>query len=183
MTTFDASRRLKTTQAEVLQAFANRLLTLEGLSSQNVVISESPVPSMFPGGRMCLVVCGTDGEFSGPSSSQMTENAGVIIGVYYVNLADRPGRSESKLLNENSLYEMKYRVIKHLKIAEPARKWASRDWEPTRSVDGKELPILREPPRLLSSRGPIDVQIEHERSKWSGIQLFFSTVFDWALYE
>jgi hypothetical protein len=181
---FDPTRRNKTTQAEVLKAFAERIRSISGfslgLNEQNVVISDQPIPSMFPGGRMCIVVCGGDGRFTGPSQSQQTEDSTVIVGIYIHNRRDRAGRSESKLLDEESIFDLKHKLIHALKVAEPNKGSASRDWEPTRILRGpdRQSPLLRQPPKLLRSIGPVDVG---EQSGWVGLQLHFSAIFDWDI--
>jgi hypothetical protein len=181
---FDPTRRNKTTQAEVLKAFADRIRSISGLSSglneQNVVISDQPIPSMFPGGRMCIVVCGGDGRFTAPSQSQKTEDSTVIVGAYVHIRRDRTGRSEAKLLDDESIYDLKHKLIRGLKVAEPAKGATSRDWEPTRIIRGpdRQSPLLRQPPKLLRSVGPVDVD---EQPGWVGLQLHFSAIFDWDI--
>lgn len=180
MLPFDNSRRGRTTQIEVLKAIADRIRQIPGMNDQNVIICDQPVPSMMPGGQMCISVAPSDGQFPNSSPSIMSEDSGLIVGIYRISKKDRPGRAEAKLFDEQSLLELKHKILTKMCVENPSQLDNSPSWEPTRIVTGYRVPLLREPPLPTRSIGPVDVA---EHPGWIGLQLHWSVLFDWDLYS
>ncbi len=180
MLPFDNSRRGRTTQIEVLNAIAHRIREISGMNDQNVVICDQPVPVAMPGGQMCISVAPHDGKFPNSSPSIMSEDSTIITSIYRISKKDRPGRAEAKLLDEQSLLAIKRLILVKMCVEDPTLVDNSPSWEPTRTVAGSRIPLLRQPPLPILSIGPIDVA---EHPGWIGLHLHWSVLFDWDLYS
>jgi hypothetical protein len=200
---FRPDLRGRCTQDDILLAFADRLREHPKLNDQNVVISDQPIPTQFPGGGFCVTVSAGDGRFPenmwiGGHHATATEEGSVIIGVYLQIARDRPGRRESSIVGRRhlgndstakperpSLIPWKRTILKILTVKD----WTlttgahSQTWEPTKRVLNTELnieiPLLREIPRPMHVIGPMDVP---SHDSWIGLQISFSVVWDWDLY-
>ena len=188
----DHSRRLRTTQTEILRAFLARVREVEGLNEQNAVLSDQPMPKdPPPGGKLLVTVSPAGGPFKLGSSAHhacTTEESRIVIGIFAINMRDRMARSESKLLDDDSFSDMKRKILAKLLVEDPALKASSPHWEPTREVliqnaefpAGvlRRVPILREPSTPVDCSGPMDAW-----KNWTGIQITWDVVFDWDLYD
>lgn len=180
MLPFDNSRRGRTTQIEVLNAIAERIREIPGMNDQNVVICDQPVPVAMPGGQMCISIAPKDGIFPNSSPSIMSEDSNLITSIYRISKKDRPGRAEAKLLDEQSILNIKRLILAKMCVEDPTLGDNSPSWEPTRTVSGYRIPLLREPPLPTHSIGPVDVA---EHPGWVSLQLHWSVLFDWDLYS
>lgn len=180
MLPFDNSRRGRTTQIEVLKAIAERIREIYGMNDQNVVVCDQAVPDAMPGGQMCVSVAPHDGTFPNSSPSVMSEDSTVITSIYRISKKDRPGRAEAKLLDEQSLLAIKKLILAKLCIEDPNMGDNSPSWEPTKTVAGSRVPLLREPLLPMRSVGPTEVS---EHPGWISLQIHWSALFDWDLYS
>lgn len=194
--------RSRTTQEEILLAFADRLREHPLLNDQNVVVSDQAVPSDMPGGGFCICIAPGDGRFPGElwnasHHSQATEDGTIIVGIYTKIARDRRGRKEFTLFSRRTrlsdlgtvnadrpgLLRWKREILKLLLVGDLV--WQDDDgnpidhsrnaWEP--SKDGK--PLLRDTPSPQSSTGVMDVP---GFDGWVGLQLTLSVAWDWDLY-
>lgn len=179
---YDATRRDRTTQDTVLRLFAERLGQIPDMNTQSVVVDEQPIPRIFPGGGMSLVVCPGDGRFQIGSAHDRnwTEDAIVIVGIFILNRRDRPGRAESRILNTFSLSYWKRRVMAYLACETPSDGESCKPWEPVINVSGSQIPILRNVPTPVYASAPADVA---GHPSWIGMQIHYRVVFDWDLYD
>jgi hypothetical protein len=192
MPTIDPFQRNRTTQADILLAFSDRLKTISQLNSSNVLITDQPVPENFPGGGYCLTVSPSDGRFddklvTGGHVATLCESSEIIVGVYTINLRDRPGRKsvviagrETKdgpqlTLERLSIIEWKQKVLAKLLCEDPAAR-PQRPWAP---LDANGHMLLRDEIFPTRSRGPMEV--ESGKSLWMGIELSFRVRWDWLL--
>lgn len=192
MPTLDPFQRNRTTQADILLAFADRLRTIPQLNTANVLITDQPVPENFPNGGYCLTVSPTDGQFddrlvTGGHIATLSEKSEIIVGAYVMNLRDRPGRKSVAIagketatgpeltLDRISIMEWKQNVLAKILCENPAAR-PQRPWMPL-DVDGH--PILRNEIFPVRSRGPMEV--EGGKSIWMGIELSFRVTWDWFL--
>jgi hypothetical protein len=183
MTTFYNNRRSRTTQTEILSAYADRLRIIGGWNDQNVVVTDQPVPDAMPGGGFCITVSAGSGQGSNPGGhhATATENCDLIVGIYKRTLRDRVGRGEAKLLHPGSMYDLKHQALKSLMVEDSTVESASPCWEPVRfnpELNG-HIPLLREVPEYKHSTPSLDVP---DHKGWIGIQITFAISFDWDLY-
>lgn len=176
---FDNTRRSRGSQIEILTSFAERIREIPTLNDQNVVIADQPTPKSAPtGGRFQIIVSYGDGRFPNSSHSEFIENSSLVVALYAISKRDKLGRSESKMLGDDSITQYKHRVLSKLLVDDPTKRNLSRPWEPTRVMDGLRVPILRDPPTISHCTGPSDCW-----SDWIGIQIHWNIVFDWELYD
>lgn len=182
----DRSRRSRATQIDILNAYAERLREIRGLSEQNVVVSDQATPKQAPtGGRIHVTVAFNDGTFDvGEAASHAiaTENANLFVSFYQCLRLDKTGRSEAKLLGGDALLIYKQRILSKLLVDDPSKGTSSNTWEPMRiETNGSSrvrVPLLRDMPILKRSHGPFDAWKE-----WVGIRLAWEINFDWDLYD
>lgn len=176
---FDNTRRSRGSQIEILESFAGRLREITGINDQNCSISDQPVPKSPPtGGKLQIVVSYGDGVFLNDRHQEFSEESTLVVAIYAHNKKDRMGRAEAKLLADDSITYYKQKVLSKLLVETPRLGRNSRPWEPTRIMDGKMVPILREPPTATRCTAPLDAW-----NDWIGIQISFRVVFDWDLYS
>lgn len=176
------NQRSRTTQKEVLEGFANRLIQIPDLNNKLVVILDQPVPTLMPPGGLQFVVAPGDSSFDvgAAHAEAFRDLSGVIIGIYILNRRDQPGRSESKLLGKNSLLYWKRMVLSYLALEDPTAGMASKPWEPTRIQGPDEIPLLRSIPVPTKATSPRDVPMH---DSWIGMQIYYQVEFDWDLYD
>jgi len=175
--------RSRTTQDEVLKAFAERIAQIPDLNSELVVVSDQPIPTTFPSGGMQFVVAPGDSSFSvgAAHAEAFRDICGIIVGFYILNRRDRPGRSESKLLRKNSLMYWKRLLLAFLALEDPSLGPVSKPWEPTKTSGPNDvIPLLRSIPRVTKATSPRDVD---GHDSWVGMQLYYQVEFDWDLYD
>lgn len=180
--TFLSNRRSRTTQVEVLEGFANRIAQIPDLNRELVIISDQPVPLLMPSGGLQFVVAPGDSSFDvkAAHAEAFRDLCGVIVGIYILNRRDRPGRSESKLLNKNSLLHWKRMILSFLALEDPKLGVASKPWEPTRAQGSNQIPLLRSIPTPTKATSPRDVPMH---DSWIGMQIYYQVEFDWDLYD
>lgn len=178
----DHSKRSRTTQIEILRAFVERVREVDGLNDQNAVLCDQSQPKDAPsGGKLLVTVSPGSGKFKIGSSSHhacATEEMLLNVSIFAVNMRDKPGRSESKLLDDDSFSQFKARILSKLLVESPELKASSPAWEPTRISGQFRIPLLREPAIPLDCSGPFDCW-----KNWCGIQLLWLVTFDWDLYS
>ncbi len=176
------NRRSRTTQAEVLTGFAERLAEIPDLNEGLVVISDQSIPTMFTNGYLQLTVAPGDSSFDvgGAHAEAFRDKCGVIVGIYLLNRRDRPGRSESRLVNKNSLLYWKRMVLAHLALEDPKAGAGSKPWEPTMLEGQDRIPLLRSIPIPTKATSPRDIP---DHDSWIGMQIYYQVEFDWDLYD
>lgn len=184
--------RSRADQSDILLSFAERLREHPSLNEQNVVISDQPVPTQFPGGGFCACVAPGGGDFppilwEGGHHATAAEFGSVIVGIYSKITRDRPGRREQSLLGRRdltasapvmdrpSLIIWKRDILSLLTVVDKSRKAGSQCWEP--SKDG--IPLCRSIPRPHRTTGALDVP---GHDGWIGMQITFAVEWDWNLY-
>lgn len=193
MTITQPNLRSRADQSDILLSFADRLRTHPLLNTQNVVITDQPVPEQFPGGGYCVTVCPGPGEFpyemwAVGHHSTATEDGSVIVSIYTQHKRDRPGRMEARITGRKTqddtvlsterppLLKWKRDILQLLTVETPAHGPMSQAWEPDK--DG--IPLLREIPSPRRCTQPMEVG---EHPGWLTIQITFAVTWDWDLYE
>ena len=193
MTITQPSLRSRADQSDILLSFADRLRTHPLLNTQNVVITDQPVPEQFPGGAFCVTICPGPGEFpqelwAGGHHATATEDGSVIVSIYTQHKRDRPGRREASLLGRRTqddtvlaterppMLVWKRDILQLLTVETPANGSMSQSWEPDK--DG--VPLCRDIPAPRRCTQPLDVA---EHPGWQGMQITFAVAWDWNLYN
>ena len=172
--------RSRATQAQVLKAFADKLIADPDFNEVSVVVADQPVPTEFvkSSGPQIFLAPG-DSVFdisAGAHHESWTEMTGLIVGIYCRNIRDRVGRAESRLINRDALTQWKRLVMRCLALESPSLGHASRPWEPTAVMNGVAVPLLRAFPLPTKATSPRDVD---KQEGWIGMQIYYSLEFDW----
>ncbi len=176
---FDNTRRSRASQTEILQAFLDRIREITDINDQNSFVDDQPLPkSPPPGGKLVFVVSYGEGRFPNARHQEFSEESSLVVSVYAVSRKDRMGRADTKLLPDDSITSYKKKLLSKLLVDDPSLGRDSRPWEPTRVMNGKRVPMLREPATPTHCVGPLDAWKD-----WKGIQIYFSVLFDWDLYS
>ena len=163
-----------------MNAFADRLKEFPEFNSGTVVISDQVIPRAMPLGRLCLSVSFGDGRFpegpwrAGHHGTAATESR-VSVGIFISTARDRPGRSETAIVDEGSVVDYFERVLAILTVADESKGQDSQAWEPSKNG----IPLLKSIPIPESFTTASDVP---GHQGWVGMQLSFAIEFDWDLY-
>jgi hypothetical protein len=173
----------RSTQSEILVAFASRLKKFAPFNDQNVVISDQPIPFIFPGGEVCLSVSPGSGRFpaehwDAAHHARAVESGGVTVGIFKRATLDRPGRAEVALIAPDGglLSDYKQQVLSIVLVDQPAAGPASPPWWP---ADANGKPLTQQPPRPVSATTPAPVP---DQDRWIGMQIDFAVDWAWWLY-
>lgn len=176
--TSNASRS-RATPRQILDSFLDRIQQVSEFRSGIAFISDQPIPISMPLGKLAISVSWAEGQFdqglfeSGGIEQLATESQ-VVIGVFVSNNRERPGRSNSPILDDGGIVARVEQLLKILLVADPSKGRRSQQWEPTRNG----VPLLRSCPRPAGFSQPSDVP---GHIGWLGVLLRFTVEFDWEL--
>lgn len=179
--TLDYSKRSRTTQADILIAFRDRLRdACPGCTDLSCFICDQPIPESIPGAGHCVTVSIGEGSFDhqlfSAGAATLNEDSQVIITVLTQIVLDRIPQAERALLDESRglLANWKYQILRTLLLADPDSGNNSRPWEPASG----DKPLLRNQIFPTNAPSPADVP---GKAGWIGMQLPFAVSFDWEL--
>lgn len=164
----------------ILNSFVERLREFKDFNNGNAVISDQVIPRVMPLGRLCVSVSFGDGHFpegpwrAGHHRTAATESR-VAVGIFIQTARDRPGRSETAIVDDGSILDYFEQVLAMLTVADEVLKGDSQAWEPSRGG----IPLLKSIPVPDSFTSASDVP---GHQGWVGMQLQFAIEFDWDLY-
>jgi hypothetical protein len=164
----------------ILNAYVDRLREFREFNSGNAVISDQVIPRVMPLGRLCVTVSFGDGVFpQGPwraahHATAATESR-VSIGIFIQTARDRPGRSETAIVEDGSILDYFEQVLRLLTVSDESLGDQSQAWEPSKNG----VPLLKSIPVPESFTNASDVP---GHAGWVGMQLQFAVEFDWNLY-
>lgn len=173
--------RSRATLRAILQAYVSRLKEFPEFNNGTVVICDQVIPRVMPLGRLCLTVSFGDGHFpEGPWRAAHHRTAAtetrVAVGIFIQTARDRPGRSETAIVEDGAILDYFEKVLRILTVADDSQDANSHAWEP--STVG--VPLLKSIPVPDSFSSASDVP---SHQAWIGMQLSFAIEFDWNLYR
>lgn len=178
----DYSKRNTATQADILIAFRDRLITdCPGLTDLSCFISDQPIPNSIPGGGYCVTVSMGDGTFDqqlflGAGAVTLCEESQIIVTVLSQIVLDRIPQAEKAMLDEDRglVANWKRNILRTLLLNDPSAGPESKPWEPAKG----DKPLCRNFPRPTHASSPGDVP---GKAGWIGCQITFAVDFDWDL--
>lgn len=180
--TLDYSKRSRTTQADILVAFRDRLrAACPGCNDLTCFICDQPIPQSIPGAGTCVTISMGDGTFDqqlflGAGAATLNEETQIIISVLTQIVLDRIPQAERALLDTSRglVAQWKYQILRTILLADPDDGAASKPWEPASG----DKPLLRDQIRPIVATAPADVP---GKPGWIGAQINFAISFDWEL--
>lgn len=165
----------------ILNAFVERLREFSEFNTGTVVVSDQVIPRAMPLGRLCLTVSFGDGHFPegpwrGGHHATAAAESRVSIGIFLQTARDRPGRSETAIVDDGSIVDYFEQVLQILTVADESLGRNSQSWEPSKNG----IPLLKSIPVPESFTSASDVP---NHQGWIGMQLAFAIEFDWDLYR
>lgn len=180
--TLDYSKRSRSTQADILVAFRDRLLEFcPGCTDLTCFISDQPMPAIIPGGGHCVTVSIGDGVFdqslfTGGGASTLCEESQIVVTILTQITLDRIPQAERALLEDDRglLVRWKFSILRALLLDDPNQGNDSKPWEPALG----DKPLCRDLIRPTVATSPQDVP---GKPGWIGFQITFAVSFDWDL--